>query len=30
VETEQDVAESDYEADTPEYIDPDVGIDEDE
>ncbi len=30
VETEQDVAESDYEVDTPEYIDPDVGIDEDE
>lgn len=29
VETEQDMAERAYEVDTPEYIDPDLGIDED-
>ena len=30
VETEQDLADRAYEVDTPEYIDPDLGIDEDE
>lgn len=30
VETEQDLADREYEVDTPEYIDPDLGIDEDE
>ena len=30
VETEQDMAEREYEVDAPEYIDPDLGIDEDE